>query len=92
MIDKLTTFSAVIFVMSMIGATGAIETDQYLLGATMTLIGVEYISKKGKKIVDSVKIPVGRKVRQSIEIEKKRMLLKAEREQRQAEAKQRYGS
>jgi|TARA_Y200000002_G_scaffold163558_1_gene134992 hypothetical protein len=40
MIDKLTTFSAVIFVMSMIGATGAIETDQYLLGATMTLIGV----------------------------------------------------
>ena len=40
MIDKLTTFSAVIFVMSMIGATGAIETDQYLLGDTMTLIGV----------------------------------------------------
>ena len=40
MIDKLTTFSAVIFVMSMIGATGAIETYQYLLGATMTLIGV----------------------------------------------------
>ena len=40
MIDKLTTFSAVIFVMSMIGATGALETDQYLLGATMTLIGV----------------------------------------------------
>lgn len=40
MIDKLTTFSAVIFVMSMIGATGAIETNQYLLGATMTLIGV----------------------------------------------------
>tara|TARA_B100000900_G_scaffold334816_1_gene296201 strand:+ start:115 stop:303 length:189 start_codon:yes stop_codon:yes gene_type:complete len=40
MIDKLTTFSAVIFVMSMIGATGAIETDQYLLGATMTLVGV----------------------------------------------------
>ena len=56
------------------------------------IIGVEYISKKGKKIVDSVKIPVGRKIRQSIEIEKKRMLLKAEREQRQAEAKQRYGS
>jgi hypothetical protein len=38
--DKMTTFTAVIFVMSMIGATGAIETDQYLLGATMTLIGV----------------------------------------------------
>ena len=56
------------------------------------IIGVEYISKKGKKIVDSIKIPVGRKMRQSIEIEKKRMLLKAEREQRQAEAKQRYGS
>ena len=57
-----------------------------------TFIGVEYISKKGKKIVDSVKIPVGRKIRQSIEIEKRRAKERAEREQRQAEAKQRYGS
>lgn len=56
------------------------------------LIGFEYISKKGKKIVDSVKIPVGRKIRQSIEIEKRRAKERAEREQRQAEAKQRYGS
>jgi len=56
------------------------------------IIGVEYISKKGKKIVDSVKIPVGRKIRQSIEIEKRRAKERAEREQRQAEAKQRYGS
>ena len=55
-------------------------------------IGVEYINKKGKKIVDSVKIPVGRKIRQSIEIEKRRAKERAEREQRQAEAKQRYGS
>ena len=29
-------------------------------------IGVEYISKKGKKIIDSVKIPIGRKIRQAL--------------------------
>ena len=29
-------------------------------------IGVEYISKKGKKIIDSVKIPIGRKIRQAV--------------------------
>ena len=56
------------------------------------IIGVEYISKKGKKIIDSIKIPVGRKIRQSIEIEKRRLRQKAEREQRQSEAKERYGS
>ena len=56
------------------------------------IIGVEYTSKKGKKIVDSVKIPMGRKIRQSIEIEKRRARLKAERERRQSEAKERYGS
>ena len=56
------------------------------------IIGVEYTSKKGKKIVDSIKIPMGRKIRQSIEIEKRRARLKAERERRQSEAKERYGS
>tara|TARA_B110000211_G_C13650627_1_gene365778 strand:+ start:259 stop:510 length:252 start_codon:yes stop_codon:yes gene_type:complete len=40
-------------------------------------IGVEYISKKGKEIVDSVKLPWGRKVRQAIQTEKKRAALKA---------------
>jgi len=55
-------------------------------------IGVEYTTKKGKFIETSVRIPMGRKIRQSIEIEKRRARLKAEREQRQAEAKERYGS
>ena len=41
------------------------------------VIGVEYISKRGKKIIDSVKIPMGRKIRQSIIEEQKRMALKA---------------
>ena len=31
-----------------------------------SVIGVEYISKRGKQISDSVKIPVGRKIRQAI--------------------------
>ena len=53
------------------------------------VIGVEYVSKKGKKITTSVKIPMGRKIRQSIELEKKRLRIKAEREARQ---KERYGS
>ena len=47
------------------------------------LIGYEYISKKGKKIVDSVKIPVGRKIRQSIIIEQRRLARKAALEARQ---------
>ena len=53
------------------------------------VIGVEYISKKGKKITSSVKIPMGRKIRQSIALEKKRLARKALLEQRQ---KERYGS
>jgi len=44
------------------------------------IIGVEYISKKGKQISDSVKIPVGRKIRQAIIIEKKKAALKAAKE------------
>ena len=42
-------------------------------------IGVEYISKKGKKIIDSVKIPIGRRIRQAIITEAKRMAAKAKR-------------
>ena len=40
-------------------------------------IGVEYISKKGKKIIDSVRIPIGRRIRQAIITEAKRMTSKA---------------
>ena len=42
-------------------------------------IGVEYISKKGKKIIDSVKIPIGRRIRQAIITEAKRAAAKAKR-------------
>ena len=45
-------------------------------------IGVEYISKKGKEISQSVEIPMGRKIRQGIIQEKKRAALKAARESR----------
>ena len=41
------------------------------------IIGVEYISKKGKKIIDSIKIPMGRKIRQAIITEAKRLAAKA---------------
>ena len=43
-------------------------------------IGVEYISKRGKQISDSVQIPVGRKIRQAMIIEKKKAALKAAKE------------
>jgi len=42
-------------------------------------IGVEYISKKGKKVIDSVRIPIGRRIRQAIITEAKRMAAKAKR-------------
>ena len=44
------------------------------------LISVEYISKRGKQVTQSVKIPMGRKIRQSIEQEKKRLAKKAKLE------------
>ena len=44
------------------------------------VIGVEYISKKGKNISTSINIPVGRKIRQSIILEQKRLAAKAARE------------
>ena len=40
-------------------------------------IGVEYISKKGKKIIDSVRIPIGRRIRQAIITGAKKMASKA---------------
>ena len=43
-------------------------------------IGVEFITKKGNKIETSVKIPMGRKIRQSIMVEKRRAIAKAKLE------------
>ena len=40
-------------------------------------ISVEYITKKGKKIAQSVKIPMGRKIRQSLLQEQRRLAKKA---------------
>ena len=40
-------------------------------------IGVEYISKRGKNITDTVKIPIGRRIRQAIITEAKKMASKA---------------
>ena len=45
-------------------------------------ISVEYVSKKGKQISTSVKIPMGRKIRQGIILEQKRLAAKAAREAR----------
>ena len=47
------------------------------------VIGVEYVTKKGKQISTSVKIPMGRKIRQSLILEQKRLAAKAAREARQ---------
>ena len=41
------------------------------------MISVEYITKKGKKIAQSVKIPMGRKIRQSLLQEQRRLAKKA---------------
>ena len=45
-------------------------------------ISVKYVTKKGKKIAQSVEIPMGRKIRQSILQEKRRLAKKAELEAR----------
>ena len=47
------------------------------------MISVEYVSKKGKNISTSINIPVGRKIRQSIILEQKRLAAIAAREARQ---------
>ena len=44
------------------------------------IIGVEYTTKKGKSIETSVRIPMGRKIRQSLIVEKRRAIEKAKRE------------
>ena len=53
------------------------------------MIGVEYVSKKGKQISTSVKIPMGRKIREAMILEKKRLAMKAAKE---AKDKSRYAS
>ena len=44
------------------------------------VIGVSYTSKKGNLIETSVNIPMGRKIRQALIVEKRRAALKAARE------------
>ena len=46
------------------------------------IIGVEYTSKTGNSIETSVRIPMGRKIRQALIIEQKRAAAKAARERR----------
>jgi len=43
-------------------------------------ISVEYITKKGKNISQSVEIPMGRKIRQAAILERKRAAIKAAKE------------
>ena len=38
--DYLATFFGVVFIMSMVGATGAVEADKYLVGFVMALVGI----------------------------------------------------
>ena len=47
------------------------------------VFGVEYVSKKGKNISTSINIPIGRKIRQSIIVEQRRLARKAALEARQ---------
>ena len=47
------------------------------------VIGVEYVSKKGKNISTSINIPIGRKIRQEMIVEQRRLARKAALEARQ---------
>ena len=38
--DHMATFFGVVFVMSMVGATGAVEADNYLVGFVIALVGI----------------------------------------------------
>jgi len=38
--ENISIFFGVVFIMSMVAATGAVEADQYLLGAVMALLGI----------------------------------------------------
>jgi hypothetical protein len=38
--ENMSVLFGVIFIMSMVGATGAVEADQYLLGGTLAMTGI----------------------------------------------------
>ena len=38
--EYISTFFGVVFVMSMVGATGAVEADNYLVGFVMAIVGI----------------------------------------------------
>tara|TARA_A100001388_G_scaffold194795_1_gene146897 strand:+ start:636 stop:812 length:177 start_codon:yes stop_codon:yes gene_type:complete len=38
--DYMATFFGVVFIMSMVGAAGAVEADNYLVGFVMALVGI----------------------------------------------------
>ena len=38
--EYISTFFGVVFVMSMVGATGAVEAENYLVGFVMALVGI----------------------------------------------------
>lgn len=38
--ENMSILFGVIFIMSMVGATGAVEADQYLLGGAMVMTGI----------------------------------------------------
>jgi len=38
--ENMTILFGIIFIMSMVGATGAVEADQYLLGGTLAMTGI----------------------------------------------------
>ena len=38
--DYMATFFGGVFIMSMVGATGAVEADNYLVGFVMALVGI----------------------------------------------------
>ena len=38
--DYMATYFGVVFIMSMVGGTGAVEADNYLVGFVMALVGI----------------------------------------------------
>ena len=52
--DYMATFFGVVFIMSMVGATGAVEADNYFVGFIMALVGIStgiltiYLQKEGQ--------------------------------------------
>ena len=52
--DYLATLFGVVFIMSMVGATGAVEADNYFVGFVMAVVGIStgiltiYLQKEGQ--------------------------------------------